>query len=123
MKEIILILCISLLYSCSFRQTRITAMPPVVATLPIGAPSVSFIDVDKNKDGVISKTEYQKGDVKYNNIDISTPVTVFAWIVVTMLAICGISVSLPKCIICLKNRLAKNQQSTTSPDKRDLLNE
>lgn len=123
MKKIFIIFSMLMISSCSVTLPRITASEPPIANLPAGTTSVPFNIVDKDGDGVISKTEYQNGDVKYNNIDISTPVTVFAWIVVTMLTICGITVSLPKCITCLKSRLAKYRQSTTSPDKRDLLNE
>lgn len=108
---------------CSVTLPRITAGDPPKANPVIGTPAVPFKTVDADKDGVVSKNEYQNADVKYNNIDISTPVSVFAWIVVGMLTICGISVSLPKCIICLRNRLAKNVQNKNQSEKRDLLNE
>lgn len=89
--------------------------PPPALTQP-------FTDIDTDKDGVISKTEYQIVAPKPQDIDISTPVNVFVWVIVTMIIICLLAVLLPKAtrwVRCyLKNRKCRN----ASENEKTVLN-
>ena len=91
------------------------ANPPPVATKP-------FVDIDRDQDGVISKTEYDIVSPKPEAIDISTPVSVFAWVIVTMLLVCILCVVMPKATRLGRQYLADRKSRIADKKKSTVLN-
>lgn len=92
-----------------------SANPPPVITKP-------FTDIDQDKDGVISKTEYDIVTPKLEAIDISTPISVFTWVIVTMLLICILCIVIPKATRLGKQYLKDRKSRTADTKKSTVLN-
>ena len=88
--------------------------PPVTAK--------TFVDIDRNQDGMISQTEYDIVTPKPEAIDISTPVNIFTWVIVTMLLICILCIVIPKATRLGKQYLKDRKSRTADKKKSTVLN-
>ena len=119
MKYIILLSSLLLTGCWGFKhvtsRTIAPANPPPVITKP-------FADIDQDQDGVISKTEYDIVTPKPEAIDISTPVSIFTWVIVTMLLICILCIVLPRVTRLGKQYLEDRRSRTADTKKSTVLN-
>ena len=96
-----------LLVGCGPRFITSKPTPPV----PQNSPTLPvFQHIDTDKDGTISKTEYADANTPSQDIDIATPINVFAWVIVTMLTVCILAVYLPRGMRYLRQRLKKRSE-------------
>jgi hypothetical protein len=121
MIKYITIITALLLASCGPKFIRSKPLPPAHENynqIP------DFKNVDTNEDGKISKTEYQIAQPKQQEIDITTPVSIFAWVVVTMLIVCILSVFLPKAMRLVRRRVkARREKEKMAAEERIVLND